>query len=303
MVVDGSSKSKKSKKNNNGGANNATGNANSKTILDANIAQTEKPQSQPHQNETININNTNSKPRRSIDYTNELKERSTEALLLEASMTPLNQDAMDDEADEEAYDASVNERLHEIDLNLVSDASDENGSESSSPALTDNEHLNVKMNNLTIRSDLMQIQRSPKLNQQFDNQYNSSSKNSYSNNIKQQQASQEQLLDNTAIQHLVSEQTKSHLILDDAELLQCKNSAEFVALFRNKLLAQASASEDSSGGSRLNGQESHNGTLGDNQRNNNSYNPKDTSPQLSPNSQLIEDKLVKCVSIFGKLNC
>lgn len=123
-------------------------------------------------------------------------------------------------------------------------------------------------------------------------------------------SSQEQLLDNTAIQHLVSEQTKSHLILDDAEMLQCKNSAEFIAMFRTKMLAQNTAnmtgeSTNNAGnhvkvnnGTRLNKQRSFGSgqDLSDEGLNRISNN---ASPQLSPNSQMIEDKLVKCVSIFG----
>lgn len=103
---------------------------------------------------------------------------------------------------------------------------------------------------------------------------------------------QEQLLDNSAIQHLVSEQTKSHLILDDKEILQCKTSAEFIALFRTKYLAQNNLTDELLS-QEINNQRSD--SLISNKKNLNG-----PSPQLSPNSQMLEDKLVKCVAIFGK---
>lgn len=191
MVVDGSSKSKKSRKNNNnnGGNNVSNNNGNSnKAVLN-----TSNPQLEPqptHQNET-SIIQTNNKPRKSIDV---ISDKQRADLLLEASMTPLNQDYADRE---DTYESeNVHERLHEIDLNLVSDASDENGSESSSPYLTDNEHLNGKLADLTIRSDLpptqaqldacqkkYQFNTNPPFNEQRYNKSQGINNNNHNNNI------------------------------------------------------------------------------------------------------------------------
>jgi hypothetical protein len=140
---------------------------------------------------------------------------------------------------------SVHERLHEIDLNLVSDASD--GSSSSSPTsyLMDNEHLNGKLAALKIRPDMQPMPPNPNKLSRLTQQPNSNSYqpgptafNEFNSKQKQANKNQEQLLDNSAIQQLVSEQTKAHLILDDAELLQCKSAQEFIVLFRNKLHVQ-----------------------------------------------------------------
>ena len=85
----------------------------------------------------------------------------------------------------------------------------------------------------------------------------------------------DQQLDNLAIQHLVSEQIKAHLILDDKEQLQVKSANEFIGLFRtnltNKLLAA----------------------------NNNPPVDDQNAKKCDSASQLNEDKLVKCVAIFG----
>ena len=187
---------------------------------------------------------------------------------------------------QDSYDSnrqSVNERLTEIDLNLVSDPSEDSSSSSPVQYLLENEQINVKLNNLKFKT-----QQLTNLNK--NQQYNLNP--NYNNESNQNLGNQEQLLDNSAIQHLVSEQTKSHLILDDKEILQCKTSAEFIALFRNKYQAQNNLTDESVN------QEKNNQNL--DLLNANKKNLNGLSPQLSPNSQLIEDKLVKCVSIFGK---
>lgn len=262
MVVDGSSKSKKSRKNNGGNSN-------------KNVSSNQEPQQQPQNESTTNSKNGNNVKRKSVDIISD-KQRSQ--MLLEASMTELKRDSVDkNDSDDNCYDReSVHERLHEIDLNLVSDASEESSSSSPTSYLTDNENLGGKLNNLTIKSDIQK--QNTKMNK-----FNSDSAFNEFNNHN----NQEQLLDNTAIQHLISEQTKSYLILDDLELLQCKSSNEFIALFRSKYLAQANLSDDSTK------------SLTSQEMDGIHKNSTNTSSQLSPNSQFMEDKLVKCVSIFG----
>lgn len=92
-----------------------------------------------------------------------------------------------------------------------------------------------------------------------------------------------QSLDNTAIQKLVCEEVKSHIILDDKECLQVKSAQEFVSLFRSNVSAsirQIVANETSI-------------SL-----------PQGSGVSCSPTSASLtaptnDDKLVKCVSIFG----
>lgn len=177
----------------------------------------------------------------------------------------------------------------------------------------DSEQMNGKLSALKIKPadtpDVPQQQNPNKLNrlaqnlqQQQQMQFTNYQTNPAFNEIntttnktrKQSITNQEQLLDNSAIQHLVSEQTKAHLILDDAELLQCKSAQEFIALFRNKLLIQQNqelaTNETTNRSDPLTKTE---------QSNKNKNTNSNTSPQLSPNSQMAEDKLVKCVAIFG----
>jgi hypothetical protein len=148
--------------------------------------------------------------------------------------------------------------MHEIDLNLVSDLSE--GSLSSSPTLynlNEHEHLN---NNALKQSSQQSFRK-----------------------MRQTQSNQ-QLLDNTAIEHLVSEQIKAHLILDDKELLQVKSPQEFISLFRNKLNSNVNLNTSDNTRSDASNEVS---TL--------------IKSQLSSSSSgsLTEDKLVKCVAIFG----
>ncbi|CAF0730903.1 unnamed protein product [Brachionus calyciflorus] len=70
-----------------------------------------------------------------------------------------------------------------------------------------------------------------------------------------------QNLDNSAIQKIICEEVKSHIILDDNESLQVKSAQEFINLFRNNIVK--------------------------------------TLVSDSVSAVLNEDKLVKCVSIFG----
>ena len=105
---------------------------------------------------------------------------------------------------------------------------------------------------------------------------------------------QPQKLDNHAIDALISEQIKAHLLLDDKEALQCKNVNEFIALFRTGVggvlkPTAAAATESASSSSSSSSPASSSSSL---------------SPQSSPSVSSAslasqDDKFVKCVSIFG----
>ena len=66
-----------------------------------------------------------------------------------------------------------------------------------------------------------------------------SDSSSMSSMLNKQFMSQPQKLDNNAIQTLLYDQTKSHLIIDDKEELQVKSGTEFISLFRNSSGAKA----------------------------------------------------------------
>lgn len=203
----------------------------------------------------IPISNKSNSRRRSDELT--ISEKKKADLLLEASTTNVHnniannrhrtliEDHNDDEDDDKNWQPTTTNNVRLVDLNLMSDLSDESSSSSSlsSPPpqlfLIENEQ---QLNN--------KIKQSKKVNQM----------------------QQQQFLDNSAIQHLIDDQIKAHLIIDDKECLQAKSSAEFIALFKaissNKLMPSLSDSDQN-------------------------------SLETSDSTNQSEDKLVKCIAIFG----
>jgi hypothetical protein len=209
--------------------------------------------------------------RRSDELT--INEKKKTDLLLEASTTNINNlmnnnrnnNNNQTEIDDNLEIKSNNVRL--VDLNLMSDLSDESSSSSSlsSPPpplflLENEQQLNAKLTTTT---------------------------NSATNNNKKAMQ-QQQFLDNTAIQHLVDDQIKSHLIIDDQENLKVKSAAEFMSLFKtNSNILMPMMSDSSSPQNSLEVYQSSLSSL------------SLTSSSTSSSQTNIEDKLVKCIAIFG----
>jgi hypothetical protein len=113
-----------------------------------------------------------------------------------------------------------------------------------------------------------------------------------------------QNLDNTAIQKLINDEVKSYLILDDKEALQVKSSQEFVSLFKSTTTTSAtnSSNRTSSVSDAASSSTSSSSSSSTSTSLYPSLTPTFTSlgQVLSSNSsQPNDDKLVKCVSIFG----
>ncbi len=130
----------------------------------------------------------------------------------------------------------------------------------------------------------------------------SSQFDSLSINLNKHLMLQPQKLDNNALEAILSDQVKAHLLLDDKEVLQVKNASEFISLFKS---SSSSASSNNS---------SNNGSLNNlNASPNANVSASNSSPSSAPSSsscsqtstpisfspQSNDDKLVKCVSIFG----
>jgi zinc finger FYVE domain-containing protein 1 len=135
----------------------------------------------------------------------------------------------------------------------------------------------------------------------IDLELDSSPTSSLMMNSNKHQMMQSQRLDNNAIQTLV-DQTKAHLILDDKESLQVNSSNEFVSLFSNK---------SSSNKTMVNNQPMLSSRHDETHHSQASHSPS-SSAYMSASSflqnvqnlqqqqqQLNDDKLVKCVAIFG----
>jgi hypothetical protein len=123
---------------------------------------------------------------------------------------------------------------------------------------------------------------------------------------------QVQHFDNNTIQKLIAEQTKSHLIIDDEEKLQINNAQEFIALFpavSNMLQQQQQQQKQQNKRNNYSDLSSSNNSI-DDELMANSMNRRKSSTSSSNNNLsadtmvnaatiLVDDKLVKCVSIFG----
>jgi len=222
----------------------------------------------------VNSNSSSGNGRRRSDELT-INEKKKADLILEASTTNANHyrnhpsshsnhiihHQLDDDDENEDHETknwpkttTSNVQMVDINLNLPSDLSDESSSSSSlsSPPpplfLIDNEQLNAKFKQ-------------------------NSKKNVF----------QPQHLDNFAIQHLIDDQNRSHLIIDDNECLKVKSSTEFISLFKTNLNKLSPMSSDSSSQSP-------------------DHSLQDTdlaSNNIGGTAQGSEDKLVKCVAIFG----
>ena len=210
-----------------------------------------------------------------------INEKKKADLILEASTTNVNHyrnhpsshhnhnihhhhQQLDDEDENDDYEAknswpktaTSNVQMVDINLNLASDLSDESSSSSSlsSPP-----------------PPVFLIDNEPQLNAKLK-------QNSKKNFC------QPQHLDNNAIQHLIDDQNRSHLIIDDNEFLQVKSSTEFISLFKtnsNKLSPLSSDLSSLSPSHSLQETDLSGGNMS------------------GGSAQGSEDKLVKCVAIFG----
>lgn len=128
------------------------------------------------------------------------------------------------------------------------------------------------------------------------------------------------MLDNNALQRLLMDEAKSVLVIDDNEMLQVKSSQEFINMFKSSS-SSTSSSSSSSSASSPSASQSHplhsssqisltpNGNINGMTVNASSNNLGATSTHNSTlaataaaaavAAMLADDKLVKCVSIFG----
>ena len=222
--------------------------------------------------QNFNSNEINTKPKRKSDDAKRAE------LLLEASTTNITSNDINnfykfDQGDYENDNENSNSNrksngLHEIDLNLLSDISDDSSSLTQpSSSSSDFDHNNIR-------------------HQQFVNNHSQMRKTVKSENQVQQ-------LDSTSIQQLINDQVKSYLILDDKEILQVNSASEFVSLFRtnclNKLNIDSSLKkQDTSADLSTSFSSLPLNSLS-----------ASTAPSSSSSHANSDDRLVKCVSIFG----
>lgn len=115
---------------------------------------------------------------------------------------------------------------------------------------------------------------------------------------------QPQKLDNNALDQILNDQVKAHLLLDDKEQLQVKSPAEFVALFKSLNSSSSNVSVGVGVGANHNTSSSSSSSStstnsSGSSSQSSSLNSSNTSTPLSLSPHPNDDKLVKCVSIFG----
>jgi hypothetical protein len=115
---------------------------------------------------------------------------------------------------------------------------------------------------------------------------------------KQAMLEPQDLDNNSLLQRLISDEIKAYLILDDNELLQYKSAQEFIALFRTNYPVNGAASNLNSPNKP---NQHHTSEISLNSSSSFSSSPTSSATTPSPHQQppLNDDKLVKCVSIFG----
>jgi hypothetical protein len=151
-------------------------------------------------------------------------------------------------------------------------------------------------NNKTIRKSSISNDILASTNQEIDLDDNNFEApiSSLSINLSKQLMMQPQKLDNNALEAILSDQIKAHLILDDKENLLVKSANEYISLFKS-----SSTSNSNNGSLNSLNNVSPTSTSSSVGSNSCSSSSSSTSTPLSLSPQSNDDKLVKCVSIFG----
>ena len=158
-------------------------------------------------------------------------------------------------------------------------------------------------NNKTNRKSSISNEILASTNQEIDlddNNHFETPISSLSINLNKQLMLQPQKLDNNALEAILSDQIKAHLILDDKENLLVKSANEFISLFKSSSTSSSNNGSLSSlnNVSPSSANSNNSSSVGSNSCSSSSSSSSTSTPlSLSPQSN--DDKLVKCVAIFG----